>query len=128
MLTGTISTSADLAERDYRRTFPRYQEGNLEHNAALLATLRGIATEGGMTMAQLCLAWLLARSPRTVPIVGTKRRKWVDENAAAAEIRLDEATLQAVDRAFDASAVAGERYRPSAMARLAGTAADAGRE
>lgn len=123
MLGGAIRSTADLAERDYRRSFPRYAEGNLERNAALVANLGDIAAEGGMSMAQLSLAWLLARSPRVVPIVGARQVRHVEENAAAGSICLHSSTLAAVEEAFDVRRVVGERYRPSAMARLGGNAA-----
>jgi aryl-alcohol dehydrogenase-like predicted oxidoreductase len=118
LLTGTIRSQDDLAERDYRRSFPRYAQGNLEHNAALVDALQEIAAGLGQSLAQLCLAWLLTRAPELVPIAGTKRTRYVGENAAAAATTLGAATLTAIEAAFDASGVRGDRYRPSAMARL----------
>ncbi|MEO0973117.1 MAG: aldo/keto reductase [Pseudomonadota bacterium] len=120
MLAGTIRGQEDLAERDYRRTFPRYAEANIEANARLVAGLESIASRHDLSLAQLSLAWLLARSPRVVPIVGTKRVPYVEENARAATHNLGPEVLAEVDEAFDASGVQGERYRPTAMARLGG--------
>jgi aryl-alcohol dehydrogenase-like predicted oxidoreductase len=119
MLTGTIASQSDLAERDYRRSFPRYEEGNIERNAALVARLDTIADDCGATLAQLCIGWLLSRSEQLVPIAGTKRTRYVSENADAAAISLSADQLAAIDAAFDASEVIGERFRPSAMERLA---------
>ncbi len=120
MLSGTIRSQDDLAERDYRRTFPRYSPEHIEDNAQLVNALTRIAEDAGLTVAQLSLAWLLAQSPRVVPIVGTKRVRYVEENAAAARSPLDASTVAAIDAAFDAGEVRGERYRPTAMARLGG--------
>jgi aryl-alcohol dehydrogenase-like predicted oxidoreductase len=118
MLTGTIRSQDDLAERDYRRTFPRYEEGNLERNAALVEALELLAEVRGVTVAQLCLAWLLAQPAGVVPIAGTKRVRWAEQNAAAADITLEADEIAAIDAAFDAGAVVGERFRPAAMQRL----------
>ncbi|MEM9385735.1 MAG: aldo/keto reductase [Pseudomonadota bacterium] len=118
MLSGKIHSQADLAERDYRRTFPRYSSEHIEENARMVTALSRIAEEAGLSVAQLSLAWLLARSPSVVPIVGTKRVRYVEENAVAAREPLAANIVAAIDAAFDAGKVRGERYRPAAMARL----------
>ncbi|MEO0425285.1 MAG: aldo/keto reductase, partial [Pseudomonadota bacterium] len=100
--------------------FPRYSPEHIEENARLVDTLTRIADDADLTVAQLSLGWLLARSPRVVPIVGTKRVRYVEENAIAAREPLAPSIVAAVDAAFHADDVRGERYRPSAMARLGG--------
>jgi aryl-alcohol dehydrogenase-like predicted oxidoreductase len=107
LLTGTIASPGDLAPRDYRRTFPRYQGDNLAHNARLLQPLAALAAEHGITLAQLCLAWVLASGPDVVPIPGTKRRKYLEENVGAAAVELDAAARAALAQALPLAAVRG---------------------
>jgi aryl-alcohol dehydrogenase-like predicted oxidoreductase len=118
LLTGTIAAAQDLAPRDYRRSFPRYQGDNLAHNARLLAPLAAQAAARGVTLAQLCLAWVLARGEDVVPIPGTKRRTYLEENVAAASLALDAATRDALALAFPVDAVRGTRYPESALERV----------
>jgi aryl-alcohol dehydrogenase-like predicted oxidoreductase len=118
LLTGTIRSAGDLAPRDYRLTFPRYQGANLAHNAGLVDALTELALRRGATPAQLCLAWLLAQGEDIVPIPGTKRRKYVEENAAAAAIELDAAERDAIASTLPPDAVQGARFPAPAMERV----------
>jgi aryl-alcohol dehydrogenase-like predicted oxidoreductase len=118
LLAGAIHSTEDLAPRDYRRTFPRYQADNLAHNAKLLEPLARIAAERGATLAQLALAWVLAAGDDVVPIPGTKRRKYLEENVAAADIELRADERDAIAAALPIAAVQGARFAPSAMERV----------
>jgi aryl-alcohol dehydrogenase-like predicted oxidoreductase len=111
LLTGTIGSTSDLADDDVRRSrFPRFGAGNLETNAALAHRVAELAAEKGATPAQLALAWLLHRGDDVVPIPGTKRRSRLEENAAAADIRLDASDLQRLEEAVPLGAVRGDRH------------------
>jgi aryl-alcohol dehydrogenase-like predicted oxidoreductase len=109
-LTGTFQSRGDLIPSDRRHAHPRFQEGNFEQNLALLKPIRAIAHGTGCTMAQIALAWLLRRGPDIVPIPGTKRRTYLEQNVAAAEIALSDADAAALDQAFPAGIAAGLRY------------------
>lgn len=109
-LSGTVRKLDDLPADDWRRSRPRFQGGNLAANLALLDPLNEIADAKGVTPAQITLAWLLAQESGVVPIPGTKRRRYVEENAAAADIVLDATELQTLDAAFPLGIAAGERY------------------
>ena len=106
-----------LAAQDLRRSMPRFDDGNLAANAPLLAGLRELAAAKGCTPAQLALAWLLAQDAHLLPIPGTKRTKYLEENAAAAAVALAPAELQQLQTLLAAHPVAGARYGESA-ARL----------
>jgi aryl-alcohol dehydrogenase-like predicted oxidoreductase len=108
-LTAKISTVDELAPNDFRRSNPRYAEGNFDRNAAIVARLREIAEEIGCTPAQLALAWVLAQGEDVVPIPGTKRVKYLEENAAAAEITLTPLQLAHIDEFAPLGAAAGDR-------------------
>jgi aryl-alcohol dehydrogenase-like predicted oxidoreductase len=110
LLTGKIKNVDDLAPDDFRRSTPRYQGDNFDANAKLVALLETIAGEIGVTPAQLALAWVLAQGEDIVPIPGTKRVKYLEENAAAAEIRLTPLQLARIDAAAPRGAAAGDRY------------------
>jgi aryl-alcohol dehydrogenase-like predicted oxidoreductase len=118
MLTGAITSDADLAAGDRRRDHPRFQAGNLEANAALVAPLVAMAREKGCTPSQLALAWLLAQGADVIPIPGTKRRTHLAENLAAAAVALSAAEANALTRAIDDRSVAGTRYPQAQMAIL----------
>jgi aryl-alcohol dehydrogenase-like predicted oxidoreductase len=109
-LTGTFGKRSDLIEADRRHAHPRFQEGNFEKNLALLSPLKALADKKRATMAQVALAWLLAQGDGIVPIPGTKRRKYLEENAAAADIALTDAERDALADAFPPQAAAGLRY------------------
>jgi aryl-alcohol dehydrogenase-like predicted oxidoreductase len=117
-LAGTITTLDDLVPEDHRRASPRFQGGNLERNLAIVAGLREIASDKGCTPAQLCLAWLLHHDPPLVPIPGTKRRTYLEENVRAAEIRLDPDDLRRLDEIASPGVAVGDRYPEPGMARL----------
>jgi aryl-alcohol dehydrogenase-like predicted oxidoreductase len=109
-LAGRFSSPDDLAEDDFRRRHPRMSGENLERNSGLAARVRELAESKGCTPAQLALAWVLSHGDDVVPIPGTKRRAYLEENAAAAEITLTDAELRELDDAFPAGAAAGPRY------------------
>ncbi len=110
MLTGAIASLADLGENDRRRDHPRFHEGNIENNAALVRPIVDMAKAKGCTPAQLALAWLLAQGPDIVPIPGTKRRSHLADNLAAAAVAISREEADALARAIDDSQVAGTRY------------------
>ncbi|MCU1537742.1 MAG: aldo/keto reductase [Humibacillus sp.] len=112
ILTGAITAEADLEEGDSRLTpyFPRFQGEALESNLALVARVRELAQAKGATAGQLALAWVLAQGEDVVPIPGTKRVRYLEENVGAAAISLDEADLAALEEAVPRDAVAGARY------------------
>jgi aryl-alcohol dehydrogenase-like predicted oxidoreductase len=114
-LTGRYASIDDLAEDDFRRYQPRFQGDNLEANLRLVARVREIAEEAGATPAQLALAWLLHQGEDVVPIPGTKRVAYVEENAAAADIALTADQLAALEDAMPAGAAAGDRYPAEGM-------------
>jgi aryl-alcohol dehydrogenase-like predicted oxidoreductase len=109
-LTGAIKAIDDLPADDYRRRSPRLQPENFQHNLDLVARVEEIAAEKNVTPGQLALAWVLARGDDIVPIPGTKRVRYLEENAAALEIELTGDDLQRIDDAFPKGATAGDRY------------------
>jgi aryl-alcohol dehydrogenase-like predicted oxidoreductase len=109
-LSGAFAKRDDLIPNDRRHAHPRFQEGNFEKNLTLLGPLRTAAEKRGVTMAQIALAWLLTRGNNIVPIPGTKRRKYLEENAAAIDITLTDAEIKSLDQAFPPQAAAGLRY------------------
>jgi aryl-alcohol dehydrogenase-like predicted oxidoreductase len=117
-LTGAIARPEDFALDDYRRSSPRFQGENFARNLALVAKVKAFAAELGCTAGQLALAWVLAQGDDIVPIPGTKRRKYLDENVAALQIRLTPAQLAALDAEFPPDAAAGDRYPANMMAAL----------
>ena len=115
-LTGAIRKVEDLDESDARRVrFPRFERENLERNLALVERVEEMAGDRGVTPGQLALAWVLAQGDDVVPIPGTKRVRYLEENAAAAEISLSRDDLAALGEMFSAEAVAGGRYAPEQM-------------
>lgn len=114
-LTGEIKRAADLPETDRRRMFPRFQGENLEKNLALVGRVEEIAKEKGCTPAQLALAWVLAQGKNIVPIPGTKRRKYLEQNAAALDVELTEADLRRIEEIAPKGVAAGSRYPEEAM-------------
>jgi aryl-alcohol dehydrogenase-like predicted oxidoreductase len=115
-LSGRFSNPDELAEDDFRRSQPRFQGENLEANMRIVAKLREIAEEKDVTPAQLALAWVLAQGDDIVPIPGTKRRTYLEENAAAADIDLSDEDLARIDE--ELPAVSGERYEETGMAAV----------
>jgi aryl-alcohol dehydrogenase-like predicted oxidoreductase len=112
-LTGALGEIT--GDSDFRRSAPRFQPENRERNLQLVERLRGIANELGCTPAQLALAWLLHQGDDVVPIPGTKRIRYLDENAAAAEIQLSDEQLRELDELFPPGVAAGERYPAGSM-------------
>ncbi len=117
-LTGQIKRFEDFAPDDYRRFSPRFQGENFAKNLALVARIEELARAKGCTPSQLALAWLLARAPFIVPIPGTKRRRYLEENAGALDVRLTPADQARIDAALPAGAAAGLRYPEALMARV----------
>jgi len=109
-LAGRFSSPDELTEDDFRRNHPRMQGDNFEENRALAEHMRELAEEKGCTPAQLALAWVLSRGSDVVPIPGTKRRTYLEQNAAAADVTFSEDELQRIDEAFPPGAAAGQRY------------------
>jgi len=114
-LTGQIKRFEDLPEDDYRRTSPRFQGENFQHNLALVKRVEEIAREKKCTPTQLALAWVLAQGDDIVPIPGTKHRKYLQENVGALEVALSNKDLARIDEVAPHEAVAGARYPDWAM-------------
>ena len=113
-LTGAFKTAEDFDDDDYRRHSPRFQGGNFAKNLELVAKVQELADALSCTPGQLALAWVLAQGDDVVPIPGTKRRSYLEENVAATDVSLSADDLAAIDEIFPAGAVAGLRY-PEAM-------------
>ena len=117
-LSGQVAATDDLAPDDLRRRLPRFQGENLRHNRSLVQGLERLAGSRGCTPSQLALAWLLARGPDLVPIPGTKRRTYLESNAAAAGIGLSADDVAQVDALFPPDAAVGQRYADDIMRLL----------
>jgi aryl-alcohol dehydrogenase-like predicted oxidoreductase len=109
-LTGAVTTVDDLAPDDFRRTQPRFLGENMDRNLMLAARVREIAAEKGCTPAQLALAWVLHQGDDLVPIPGTKRVRYLEDNAGAADVHFTADELDRLDEAFPPNATAGDRY------------------
>jgi aryl-alcohol dehydrogenase-like predicted oxidoreductase len=119
-LTGQFRRFEDLAEDDYRRHSPRFQGENFQKNLDLVTRVEEIAKEKGCKPSQLVLAWVLAQASDIVPIPGTKRRKYLEENAAAVDVMLSREDLRRIEEVFPADAAAGGRYPEHMMALVNG--------
>jgi aryl-alcohol dehydrogenase-like predicted oxidoreductase len=119
LLTGTVTSRSQLTERDWRLAAPRFSEENLARNLPLVEAVRAVAQEIGCTPAQAALAWVLARGEDVLAIPGTKRVRYLEENAAAASLALTGEQLARLSAAVPAGAVAGERY-PAVALRTVG--------
>jgi aryl-alcohol dehydrogenase-like predicted oxidoreductase len=108
----------ELEDSDYRRKLPRFQSGNIDQNLGLRRRLEDIAEKKGVMVSQLALAWLLHEGDDIVPIPGTKRVKYLEENVAAVDIELTRKDLEDIDEVAPKGAFAGARYSPGAMARV----------
>jgi aryl-alcohol dehydrogenase-like predicted oxidoreductase len=117
-LTATIKSLDALLPKDRRRDHPRYDAANLEKNVNLLKPIEEIAAAHKATPAQVALAWLLAQGPDIVPIPGTKRRKYLEENCKAAGIRLTKEEIEKLSKAFPPNVAAGTRYPEKQLAAL----------
>ena len=109
-LTGQIRTPNDFGDDDFRGRLPRFQGENFQRNLELVAQVEAIADEKGRTPGQIALAWLLTRGDDIVPIPGTKRVRYLEENAEAADVELTDEELDRIEQAFPKGAAAGERY------------------
>lgn len=118
-LTGAIRSPADFGADDFRRNNPRFQGENFAHNLRLVEEVKRLAQIKGCTPGQLALAWVLARGENVVPIPGTKRRAYLEENLGAVEIALQPEELATLDAIFPRDAVAGRRYGESMLALIA---------
>jgi aryl-alcohol dehydrogenase-like predicted oxidoreductase len=114
-LTGQIKNPEDFPEGDMRRHLPRFQGENFQKNIELVRQIEKIAGEKGCTPAQLALAWVLAQGDTIVPIPGTKRRKYLEENIGALEVELSAADLQRINETMPQEAIAGARYSEEMM-------------
>lgn len=115
-LTGRISNPKDLGDKDFRSTrYPRFSEENFEKNYALVQRVEGIAERKGVKAGQLALAWVLSKGKDIVPIPGTKRRKYLEENAAAADIHLTPEEIAELEASVPQAEIAGGRYTEAAM-------------
>jgi len=118
-LTGTITKPSDFASGDSRaERYPRFAGENFDRNQVLVGRVRAIAERHGVTPGQLALAWVLAKGEDFVPIPGTKRRKYLEENAAAANIKLTQAEVAELEAAVPQGEIAGDRYAAANMQRI----------
>lgn len=118
LLTGRYRSADDLPDGDWRRQVPRFQDGNMEQNVALLAPVEDVARAHGVSTASIAIAWVLAKSPDTIALVGSGRADHVERNLEALEVRLAPDEVAALDAAFPVGAAAGERYPEAYMANL----------
>jgi len=117
-LTGQFTRFEDFPEDDYRRFSPRFQGENFQRNLDLVHRVEEIAKEKGCKPAQLALAWVLAQDENIVPIPGTKRRKYLEENVAALDVKLTKEDLRRIDEIFPTGAAAGDRYPEHMMSMV----------
>lgn len=118
-LTGTITKASDLGESDARaKRYPRFEGEALDRNQVIVSRVREIAERKGVKAGQLALAWVLAKGEDLVPIPGTKRRKYLEENAASVEIHLTPDEVQEMESAVPADEVVGERYAAANMKHI----------
>lgn len=115
-LTGDVKRAEEYSERDFRRRDPRYQGENFDANMRAAAAVRELAARKGATAGQIALSWLLHKGDDMVPIPGTKRRKYLEENLGAADIALTAAEMTELDAILAPGRVAGPRYAPAQMA------------
>jgi aryl-alcohol dehydrogenase-like predicted oxidoreductase len=117
-LTGAIKSADDFESDDWRRSSPRFQGENFQRNLELVEKVRQLAEASSVTPSQLALAWVLAQSEDIVPIPGTKRRKYLEENAAAVDFSLPADVHSALKEVFPLNVAAGDRYAPGAKALI----------
>jgi aryl-alcohol dehydrogenase-like predicted oxidoreductase len=115
LITATVSEKDNLPADDFRRTLPRFDQDHWENNQRLVNEFVGIAKDQGCTPAQLALAWVLAQGEDIIPIPGTKKRKYLEENAAAVDIQLNEAVLGRLDSLLQKYPDIGDRYSEGSM-------------
>ena len=119
-LTGEIKAPDDLSADDRRRSFPRFADDNFQANLSLVDEIKAMASEKGSTAAQIALAWVLARGSDIVPIPGTRRIEYLEQNAAAADLTLTRTEIARLDQLATASTIAGARYPEMNMKHLNG--------
>ncbi len=119
-MTAQFQRFEDLPEDDYRRNSPRFQGENFKKNLDLVRGIEEIARAKGCTPSQLALAWVLAQDNNTVPIPGTKHRKYLEDNVAAVDIQLNKEDLRRIEEIFPAGVAAGQRYPEHMMAIVNG--------
>jgi aryl-alcohol dehydrogenase-like predicted oxidoreductase len=117
-LSGRITSPDDFGADDFRRNHPRFTGENFDRNLELVARVRELAAGKGITPSQLAIAWVLAQGGDVVPIPGTKRRSYLEENAVALEVELTAEDLAAIEQVTPKESVAGERYTPEHMANV----------
>jgi aryl-alcohol dehydrogenase-like predicted oxidoreductase/quercetin dioxygenase-like cupin family protein len=117
-LTGTVMRAEEMPASDFRRGDPRYQGDNFDANMRAASVVRDLASRKGATAGQIALAWLLHKGPDIVPIPGTKRIKYLEENVAAADVSLSAADMALLDAALSAEKVSGPRYNAQRMAQV----------
>ena len=114
-LTAKIRSLDDLADNDWRRSMPRFEQENFRRNMELVERISALAARKGCSPAQLALAWVLAQGDDIVPIPGTKRRKYLEENIGALDVHLSREELAEIDAILPAGAAAGSRYSVPGM-------------
>jgi aryl-alcohol dehydrogenase-like predicted oxidoreductase len=119
-LTGQFKSPDDFPEDDTRRRHPRFQGENFARNIALVGEIERMAAQTGCSAAQLALAWVLAQGEDIIPIPGTKRRRWLDENIGALDVTLTAGELARIDAILPPGAAAGERYHAAGMQTING--------
>ena len=117
-LTGNVKRAEEYPEDDFRRGDPRYQGENFDANVRAASAVRELAARKGVAPGQVALAWLLHRGPDIVPIPGTKRRPYLEENVAAADVRLTPAEMATLDAALAPEKISGPRYNEGRMAQV----------
>jgi aryl-alcohol dehydrogenase-like predicted oxidoreductase len=117
-LTGDVRRAEEYPEGDYRRGDPRYQGANFDANARAASAVRDLATRKGLTAAQIALAWVLQKGDDFVPIPGTKRRKYLEENIAAAGVQLPREEISVLEAALAPEKISGPRYGEKQMAQV----------
>jgi aryl-alcohol dehydrogenase-like predicted oxidoreductase len=117
-LSGEITSPDQFEPDDFRRTSPRFQGENFDRNLAVVGRVRELAEAKGCSPAQLALAWVLAQGDDVVPIPGTKRRTYLEQNVAALDVSLDEADLAAIEEVAPVGVASGDRYTPEQLARV----------
>jgi len=117
-LTGAVKRAEEYPENDHRRNDPRYQGGNFDANVRAASAVHELAAAKGVTPGQIALAWLLHKGPDIVPIPGTKRRRYLEENVASADVSLSDADMAALDAALAPERISGPRYGQKQMAQV----------
>jgi aryl-alcohol dehydrogenase-like predicted oxidoreductase len=118
LISGHWQRDREMAPSDFRAHSPRFQGDNLQHNLSLVDALREVADAKAVTVAQIAIAWVLARGDDIVPLIGARTRERLDEALGALDVELDERDLERIEAAVPPGAAAGERYAPAGMAQL----------